>query len=197
MKHGCSTGHAALGLGMLASALAAAALSCSDPVYDSEITALGPESDGIPVGEYHRAGQPCELCHSSGGPASSSTFSVAGTVFAQQSDVVGVDSATVAMTDTTGSSYTVQTNCVGNFYVTPSQWNPAFPILTRVYKGGVARTMQGQIGRERSCANCHKDPFTSYEKLSSVGHVYLYSPDDQVPSPPMCPVNPRVGGGTK
>lgn len=180
---------------MLTAGLFSAAIgACGDPVYDGQIKALGDEQPNVPQGEFHRAGQPCELCHSSGGPASDNPFSVAGTVFAQQSTAIGVDSVTVAMTDTSGSSYVTKTNCVGNFFVRPNQWDPAFPILVRIYRDDRSRTMQGQIGRERSCANCHKDPFSSYERLSSVGHVYLYSPDDAVPAPPSCPVNPRVGG---
>ncbi len=169
--------------------------ACGDPVYDAQIKALGDEASNVPQGEFHRAGQPCELCHSSSGPASSHPFTIAGTVFAQQTTAIGVDGVTVAMTDTSGSSFVVQTNCVGNFFVRPGQWDPAFPVLVRIFKNGHTRTMQGQIGRERSCANCHKDPFSNYERLSSVGHVYLYSPDDVVPPPPAsCPVNPRVGG---
>lgn len=177
-----------------ASLVLALGFACSDPVYDSQIKALGDEAPNVPTGEFHRAGQPCELCHSASGPASSSPFSVAGTVFAQRANAVGVDSVTVAMTDTKGSAYTATTNCVGNFFVRPGDWDPAFPILVRIYKGDRSQTMQGQAGRERSCANCHKDPLTSYEALSSVGHVYLYSADETVPPPnPTCPVNPRVG----
>ncbi len=182
-------------IGLVSSLVLAGIGACGDPVYDAQIKALGDEQPNVPRGEFHRAGQPCELCHSSGGPASSSPFSVAGTVFAQQASAIGVDGVTVAMTDTTGSSFVTKTNCVGNFFVGAGQWDPAFPILARIVKDSHSRTMQGQIGRERSCANCHKDPFSSYERLSSVGHVYLYSPDDVVPTPPTCPVNPRVGGG--
>ena len=183
------------GLLALLACIAAFSAACGDPVYDGEIAALGGESDGVPVGEFHRAGQPCVMCHSAGGPASGAAFSVAGSVFARQDDVVGVEGATVAMTDTAGSSYTATTNCVGNFFVRRSDWDPSFPVLVRVWKGDKSRTMQGQVGRERSCANCHKDPYAAYEKLSSVGHVYLYSPDDAVPpASGSCAVNPRVGG---
>ena len=177
----------------LASLILAGIGACGDPVVDGQLSALGGEQPNVPQGEYHRAGQPCELCHSANGPASGSPFSVAGTVFAQQQAAIGVDGVTVAMTDTAGSSYVTTTNCVGNFFVRRSQWDPAFPILVRIYKGDHTRTMQGQVGRERSCANCHKDPYSAYEKLSSVGHVYLYSADDVVPAPGACPVNPRVG----
>jgi hypothetical protein len=178
-----------LGAGLLLPALAAA---CSDPVHDTAISALGDENPNIPVGEYHRAGQPCVTCHTASGPASSYPFALGGTVFAIAGPAVGVENAYVAMTDTLGSSYIAKTNCVGNWYVTKAQWDPAFPIFVRVYKDGLSRTMQGQIGRERSCANCHKDSrATSLAKYSSVGHVYLYTSD--VPAPASCPVNPTAG----
>lgn len=183
-----------LGRLLLATGLALPALAagCSDPVRDTALAALGDENPDIPVGEYHRAGQPCVTCHGASGPASSKPFSVAGTVFAIPGPAVGVENAFVAMTDTLGSSYIAKTNCVGNWYVTKAEWDPAFPIFVRVYKDGMSRTMQGQIGRERSCANCHKDARpTSLARYSSVGHVYLYSSD--VSAPTNCPVNPAVG----
>ncbi len=184
---------AALLLATLVGALAVGA--CSDPVPDGQIKALGDEDPNVPQGEYHRAGQPCVTCHTKYGPASDSPFSVAGTIFAQPGGAVGVDGAFVGMTDTSGSSFIVKTNCVGNFFVKKEEWDPAFPIFVRVYKGNAARTMQGQIGRERSCANCHKDPRGVITKLSSVGHIYLYQTGDQVPPPSTnCPVNPTVGG---
>jgi len=73
-----------------------AGAACSDPVTDGNINALGGELPNVPVGEYHRAGQPCVDCHSPSGPASGSPFSVAGTVFAQPSNPTGVDQATIA-----------------------------------------------------------------------------------------------------
>ncbi len=168
--------------------------ACSDPVPDGAISALGDENPTIPVGEYHRAGQPCVLCHDSSGPASDKPFAVAGTVFAQPNNAEGVDQATVAMTDTMGSVFTVKTNCVGNFFVPRGAWDPAFPIFVRVFKDGTTRTMQGQVGRERSCANCHKDALTQSDQLTSKGHVYLYEDGDAVPPNTDCPVNPVVGG---
>jgi hypothetical protein len=177
-------------------------LSCSsDPVTSGQIDALPGENPNAPIGEFHRAGQPCVLCHDPTGPASNSPFSVAGTVFAQPQNAVGVDQATVAMTDASGSSFTVTTNCVGNFFVRrPGSgdggptWDPEFPIFVRVFKNGLARTMQGQIGRERSCANCHTDPNPTLFPLqvySSAGHIHLYLQGDSPPPPSStCPVNP-------
>lgn len=178
---------------ILASAAALALGACSDPVPDGQIKALGDENPNIPVGQYHRAGQPCVTCHNPNGPASSVPFTIAGTVFATKADPTGVENAYVGLTDTTGSSYLTKTNCVGNFFVSKSEWDPAFPIFVRVYKDSASRTMQGQIGRERSCAYCHKDPRGVITKLSSVGHIYLYGDGTSVPAPQNCPVNPKVG----
>ncbi|CAN5214316.1 hypothetical protein BH09MYX1_BH09MYX1_46360 [soil metagenome] len=184
-----------MGFLLLATAMGSMAIgACSDPVPDGQIKALGDEVDGVPQGEYHRAGQPCVSCHTTYGPASAHPFAVAGTVFAVPGGATGVEDAYVGLTDTTGSSFVVKTNCVGNFFITKAEWDPAFPIFVRAYKGNAARTMQGQIGRERACANCHKDPRGVVTKLSSVGHIYLYGAGDNVPPPQNCPVNPTVGG---
>lgn len=65
-------------------AVVAAIAGCStDPVHDAEVAALGPEVPGMPKSlyEYHRAGQPCLVCHGGEGPAHTQ-FSFGGTVFA-------------------------------------------------------------------------------------------------------------------
>jgi hypothetical protein len=174
-------------------ALVASIAACSDPVRDAQVRNLGVEFPNVPVGEYHRAGQPCVVCHGGAGPASM-RFTVAGTVFAQQGAAVGVDGATVAMTDSAGSVWKATTNCVGNFFVRPGEWDPAFPILVRVFKGNQVKTMQGAIGRERSCGYCHDDPSGGLEPFRSAGHIYLYASGDSVPAAANCPVNPQVGG---
>jgi hypothetical protein len=47
----------ALGLGV-------SVASCdTDPVHQAEVDALGGEVQGVSQGEYHRAGQPCTVCH--------------------------------------------------------------------------------------------------------------------------------------
>src|SRR5690349_791339 len=106
---------------------------CSDPVQDDAVKRLGDEASDVPQGEFHRAGQPCVVCHQSGS-AASTAFSVAGTIFRQPTSYVGVDRAQVELTDSNGTKYTAFTNCVGNFFVKPDQWNPAFPIYVRVAK---------------------------------------------------------------
>jgi hypothetical protein len=175
--------------------------SCSDPVTSARLDELPGENPNIPVGEYHRPGQPCVVCHNPSGPASGSSFAVAGTVFAQPQATIGVDGATVAMTDTSGSSFVTKTNCMGNFYVprpgsnAPGPtWDPAFPIFVRIYKDGLSRTMQGQIGRERSCANCHYDPLPDTTQVfSAAGHISLYL-DSDTPPPSTSPCPPTGVG---
>jgi hypothetical protein len=172
-------------------AFAPVAISClgSDPVHDAEVTALGGEVDGIPVGQYHRAGQPCTVCHGPQGPASTQ-FSLAGTVFNAPGSLVGIDKAQVLLIDASGSSPTssIETNCVGNFFVSPDLWTPAFPVLVGLQSGTVKTQMTTQISRATSCAECHADP----PGLSAVGHVYLQvavNPDEEA----KCPVSPNAG----
>jgi hypothetical protein len=169
----------------------------SDPVHDGEVTALGPEAPGIPKGEYHRAGQPCLVCHGGEGPASKQ-FSVAGTVFGgpfsyTTNDTLGVGGAMAAFVDDNMSVNYTMSNCVGNFWLAADSstgWPnfPAFPLRVEIISpAGNAYPMPGHIGRDGSCATCHQDP----TGLSTLGHVWVtYAPA----SPPSCPVNPIAGG---
>jgi hypothetical protein len=190
--------------GACAPMVALGLVSCSDPVTSGQIANLPGENPIIPVGEFHRAGQPCVLCHGPNGPASDSPFAVAGTIFTQPNTAVGLGGVTVAMTDASGSSFTVQTNCVGNFWVPrpgtgdgSATWDPEFPIFARIFTSdGVSRTMQGQIGRERSCNTCHNDPNPqspqyAEQQLELAGHLYFYlATDTPPPTPSGCPVSP-------
>jgi hypothetical protein len=173
----------------------AAAVSCSDPVLDDAVKALGNETANVPKGPYHRAGQPCGVCHQPGGPAQS-PFTVAGTVFAQPLRQVGVEGAEVRMTDAEETKFIAKTNCVGNFFVRPSEWNPKFPILVAIGKNKVQRVMSGPIGREPSCAKCHSSALPPADPFSQAGHIYLYGADE--PGSPQgaadCPVDPKRPG---
>jgi hypothetical protein len=163
------------------------ALSNGDPVHQAQVDALGPEKPGIPQGPFHRAGQPCTVCHSRQGPAKA-VFSMAGTVFAARPDSpssqrsVGVDQAAVGIVDSTGSNFLASTNCVGNFYVAPDSYDPTFPVLVAVSKGKTSTFMQSHITRETSCANCHARAISD----TSPGQVYLTTAD----VPMGCPVSP-------
>jgi hypothetical protein len=156
----------------IVAAVAPIAASCSfDPVHDEEVQNLGPEVPGIPMGQYHRAGQPCTICHGGEGPAST-VFSLAGTVFASKDTLAGLDHAEVLFVDANGSiaPRPIFTNCVGNFYVTQGEWNPAFPVSVGVQAGTLPTLqMPGQISRAGSCATCHYDPIG----FSAAGHVYV------------------------
>lgn len=118
--------------------LATLAAACNvDPVHTAAVKALGPEVAGIPQGQYHRAGQPCLTCHGGEGPAKT-VFSMGGTVFygpaAGSNNPVGVGNATVALEDDSQAQFQTTTNCVGNFYVLPTDWpgHPAYPVLVTI-----------------------------------------------------------------
>lgn len=173
---------------VLTAVVVAFSVACVDnPVPDSEIESLGPEN-GDP-GPDHRPGQPCVICHSDNGPASDDPFAVAGTIFHDPKSAQGVSGVDVLFVDSNGSSpnYVVRTTASGNFFVRKSDWDPAFPLFVNIFNeaDGTKRAMQSHIGREPSCASCHRDAFNKAEALYSVGHVYLYS----------APVTQPVGDG--
>jgi len=186
--------YGALALGLLVTGVLAP--SCSDPVHDQMVQALGPEAPGVPAGEYHRAGQPCTVCHGPEGPAATQ-FSVAGTIFwnplegTADTGAFGVDNATISLVDSTGSQVQISTNCVGNFWITPAAYNPNFPMLASVgVAGEPSVTMFTQISRSGSCATCHSDP----PNYDAVGHVYITG---TAPVPASlqngnCPVDPNL-----
>jgi hypothetical protein len=165
-------------------------LTHGDPVHEAQVEALGPEQPGISEGPFHRAGQPCNVCHGKQGPAKAQ-FSLAGTVFAAPSGsasqaAMGVENAAVGIIDSVGAPFLASTNCVGNFYVAPDRYNPTFPILVAVSKGKTAVLMTSHITRETSCASCH----TREVSDTSPGQVYLSTPD----MPMDCPsgINPST-----
>ncbi|MGH7279936.1 MAG: hypothetical protein ACRELY_00305, partial [Polyangiaceae bacterium] len=105
---------------------------------------------------------------------------------------IGVNQAQVLFVDSNGSSprndiFTLKS---GNFWVRASDWSPSFPLFVNIYNpaDGTKRVMQSHIGREPSCATCHRDAFSSAEALYSVGHIYLYNA-------PITPVPTTDGGG--
>jgi hypothetical protein len=185
-----------LPMASVASVASLAFLSCADPVLSDAVAAQGNETSGIDKGELHRAGQPCVTCHQEGGPASRFPFTVAGTVFAQPLRQVGVEGAEVRMTDADGTKHTAKTNCVGNFMVKSSEWDPKFPILVEVAKNNVRRSMRSAIGRDASCASCHSPTIDIADPLSQVGHIYLFATDE--PGSPEgaadCKVDPKRAG---
>lgn len=163
-----------------------------DPVHERAVERLGDESAAGPS-EFHRAGQPCATCHNAKNGPAQSDFSVAGTVFDRRSALVGLDGASVTFVDSAGTSpVPVGTNCVGNFWIPRSRWNPVLPIVSvRVSKNGVTREMKSVIGGAASCADCHQAKSTPDDPLTKLGAVFLYDEGGPAPVPaPACPVDP-------
>jgi hypothetical protein len=140
--------------------LLAATAACQDAVHDQEVAALGPEAPGVSPGPDHRPGQPCTLCHGGQGPAKVQ-FTLAGTVFMDMSGSSPAVGAELQFEDANGSTYHVQTNNAGNFYLQAGDWQPTFPLsvplLSYSSSGGmpVTQVMTTTDNRDTSCASCH------------------------------------------
>jgi hypothetical protein len=146
------------------------ALLACDPVHQSAVDALGDEAPGVRRGPTHRPGQPCMLCHD-GALGDASQFTVAGTVYADEGqNSGGANSVQVVLTDSTGSTFTTTTNTAGNFYLTPRDWTPTYPMKVKIVAtDGSEHPMTTHVGRDGSCAGCHEYP----PGPRSPGHVYL------------------------
>ncbi len=198
-------GHIALALPLLAVALAPMAACTFDPVHQSLVDQLGPEASSIPKGEYHRAGQPCTVCHGDEGPANEK-FSIAGTVFSGPNNTgigfFGASGVTVYLEDDNRTMFQVKTNCVGNFWVRPQDWQPQFPVLVTVAcsdpacGGSGQQSMRSHIGRESSCGMCHQvqsyptQPGAVVNYYQTPGVIYLRGDDPNYKGDPSCPVQP-------
>ncbi len=162
--------------------LSAVAVASCDPVIDDEIAALGPEAPGVPRGPLHRPGQPCLLCHD-GALGDPQRFTIAGTVFQTTGSRDAAVGVTVNVVDANGASYALSTNAAGNFYVTPDQYDPTFPLAFDLTFDGLRVQMQtlvggnGTVEANGACASCHYDPAGP----SSPGHVALETGDGGVP----------------
>jgi hypothetical protein len=156
--------------------LPAALAACGDPVHDDQVDALGPEQPGLAAGPYHRAGQPCTVCHGVKGPANLD-FSLAGTAYQHSDSLLPLQNAVVKVVDSTGKRAFTGTNCVGNFYFQRSDFDPVWPVWTSVFYGDPnGSPMSTPIYRAGSCAACHADPADE----AHVGHIYdLMLPVDQ------------------
>lgn len=147
---------------LVAGVSAVVAGGCTDPTRDREIEALGPDDPEGP-GPEHRAGQPCVLCHSAGGPAETKAFAIAGTIYkTNKAGSPGADSVIVQFVDArnNGPRVAPQSGTSGNFYVPLADWpNVAFPVRVALYDtadGPPKATMQSLINREPSCNYCHQ-----------------------------------------
>lgn len=149
-------------------ALVASSASCTDPVRDQQIEALGSEEPGVPMGPEHRPGQPCVVCHSAGGPAEKAPFVIAGTIYENGNSQVGLAGAAVSFVDSVGGRRIADTNAAGNFYITESDWRDlAFPFKVAVQQGPNTKEMNTTVNREGSCAFCHKGR-GSYDAITQV-----------------------------
>jgi hypothetical protein len=141
------------------------------------------------------------VCHGSEGPANEQ-FSIAGTVFfgpAVTQQPIGIGNVTVQLEDDAQSRYAVTTNCVGNFWVKPSDWTPQFPVLVTIAGQAQGQSYQvsmiGHIGRDPSCGSCHQYP-TNLNYYQTPGIVHLATMDNaSFTGDPSCPVQPPVPAG--
>lgn len=162
-------------------AIATFAASCTDPVRDAAIERLGGEAGGVSEGPEHRPGQPCVLCHSEGGPASSAPFAIAGTIFETKDPrSKGAENVNVFFIDASSAQRTYTTNAAGNFYIPESEWaDLTFPFKVGIVKNGKIVEMRTTVNREGSCNFCHKpNPGSPYslkgdDTRESVGQVYV------------------------
>jgi hypothetical protein len=154
----------------------ALALVACDPVHEDAVAALGGETPGVRPGPLHRPGQPCLLCHD-GAAGDPPAFSVAGTIFETPSHRVPVNGADVDMTDSSGSTFDQPTNSAGNFYVSPSDWAPQFPLGVAVHPTTGPDVFMHTLASDGSCASCHTDP----PGPNSAGHVCITLDDGGAP----------------
>jgi hypothetical protein len=171
------------GAACLIAGLVLAGSSCVDPVVDEAIEALGPEQAKVPPGPLHRPGQPCVVCHNDES-GEAGPFTLAGTVYLDALSNTPVGDVQVTIIDSKANSFTLATNCAGNFFVRPSQFVPVYPYWVEMNAGQVYRSMDTASFREGSCSGCHADP----KGQSSAGHVYLIDdPENEKPPPSQCP----------
>ena len=155
------------------------AISCADVSHEDAVDALGGETPGGPS-PFHRPGQPCVTCHGELGPAESE-FSLAGTVYLVRNAEDPAVGAFIQIQDSAGQVVTLQTNEAGNFWLTPAQWEPVYPIQTRVRWGRITKQMNQPINRAESCADCHVPPKPS---RTSPGRVYIVTNPSDLTRPP-------------
>ena len=166
----------------LAVALASGAAADCDPVVDDAVAKLGGEAAGVPRGPLHRPGQPCLLCHQDG-IGNPQRFTVAGTIFQTTGALVAASGVQVDLIDASGASIGIVTNAAGNFYLTPSQYDPTFPVQVSLNAAGSRVQMQtliegnGTVEPNGGCASCHFDPVGP----STPGHVAVALDDGGAP----------------
>lgn len=151
--------------------LAALTSACADPLWQQQVSALGPEQPPILAGPLHRPGQPCLLCHGAAGLAPS--FVAAGTVYRDPHGDVPASGVEVVLIDARRQRYRAHSNCVGNFWVSPSEFQPVMPLWVSLrYRAGQQTwlvDMESPMHRDGDCGACHRAP----KGPSSAGPVFL------------------------
>jgi hypothetical protein len=148
-------------------AMSLAVVACADDPHDGsdagpdEASCVGKEPDWGRGGELMLPGTDCTACHREGGTASSSAFTVAGTVFEGPACPIGIAGAVVVVTDSEARELSLATNEAGNFHtslpVTP-------PLRVRVEASGVKTEMASPL-TTGACGTCHTAE-------SSIGFVW-------------------------
>jgi hypothetical protein len=170
---------------------------CGNRAVDERIAVLGEEDPNVPVGEFHRPGQPCVLCHGEY-LRENPIMSVGGTIYAYPTQTpeqkpLPVKGVKVKLTDSFGEQYEAGTNCAGNFFVEADKWDPAFPLRAEIeypVPGALESTkrvvMSTRVSRDGSCAGCH----TANPTQGSPGWVFCAEAETNPPFPPQdaaCP----------
>lgn len=155
--------------------------SCGDPVHEQRVASLGEEAPGVPPGPLHRPGQPCGACHGDEG-AAEPLFSVSGTVYVSPGGDAPLPGVRVRLVDARGVSHVTETNCAGNFFLTPSELAPQYPLWVALERGDEVVEMRSAISRETSCAGCHARPASP----RSPGPVYFFDSADAATEDTSC-----------
>lgn len=168
----------------------------TDPIPQAIIDGLPAEDPGGPSAT-HRAGQPCLQCHSAYGEALPPLV-IGGTIFKEDGmgGIKGASGIKVIVYDSSGDSRVACTNASGNFYIETTNWEKiTFPLKSFVGEsspGVASRRMQSIIGREGSCANCHKlpDPPERPGTGAGIDTPGVIIVEDGEESPDLCPGGP-------
>jgi hypothetical protein len=75
----------------------------------------------------------------------------------------------VLLTDSAGRNHRTATNCAGNFFVSPADFDPEYTFWVTLRFGGVDVEMSSPIFRDGACATCHTNPRT----VRSTGQVFF------------------------
>lgn len=160
---------------LLGALLAMALLGCEDPTRALAVTALGPELEGVTLGPLHRPGQPCLTCHDG---ATARAFSVAGTVYHALDTESPSPGALVRLADEGGGRFVAAANCAGNFFVSPEDFTPVYPLWVSLSTRTQDIAMDSPINGDGSCAGCH----AVTPGPRSPGRVYVFESAAEAPA---------------